>query len=272
MAAAADGGPRRAAAEGPRRSGMLLEEHGIDTTIIRMPANFPPSGHATRELSGMGTPDLLGTYGTFSFYTSDPFADRRPGGRRHHRARRGARPRGARCARGPGQSAAEGAREGHGGVHRAHRRHAHVREDRRRRRGAAPARRRVERLGARAVQPGRRRRAARAVPLLPEAALDRTSSCTSARSTSIRWRRRCRSRRRARYAAESRARHRALLHAGHARGHQESQDRRSDDGRVPGAGAHRRRRSRAAVSRRCSTGSTTASCSTTSATSIRSRT
>ena len=32
---------------------------------------------ATRELSGMGTPDLLGTYGTFSFYTSDPnaFAD-----------------------------------------------------------------------------------------------------------------------------------------------------------------------------------------------------
>ena len=39
-----------------------------------MPANFPPSGHATRELSGMGTPDLLGTYGTFSFYTSDPFA------------------------------------------------------------------------------------------------------------------------------------------------------------------------------------------------------
>ena len=39
-----------------------------------MPANFPPSGTATRELSGMGTPDLLGTYGTFSFYTSDPFA------------------------------------------------------------------------------------------------------------------------------------------------------------------------------------------------------
>lgn len=52
----------------------LLEARGIETTIMRMPANFPPSGSATRELSGMGTPDLLGTYGTFSLYTSDPYA------------------------------------------------------------------------------------------------------------------------------------------------------------------------------------------------------
>jgi predicted AlkP superfamily phosphohydrolase/phosphomutase len=52
----------------------LLEAEGVPTTIIRMPANFPPSGSATRELSGMGTPDLLGTYGTFGLYTSEPFA------------------------------------------------------------------------------------------------------------------------------------------------------------------------------------------------------
>ena len=52
----------------------VLEERGVETTIIRMPANFPPSGAATRELSGMGTPDILGTYGTFSFYTSEPYA------------------------------------------------------------------------------------------------------------------------------------------------------------------------------------------------------
>ncbi len=60
----------------------LLESRGVPTTIIRMPANFPPSGTATRELSGMGTPDLLGTYGTFSFYTSDPdaFVDEEPSG------------------------------------------------------------------------------------------------------------------------------------------------------------------------------------------------
>lgn len=51
-----------------------LETRGVKTTIIRMPANFPPSGTATRELSGMGTPDLAGTYGTFSFYTSAPYA------------------------------------------------------------------------------------------------------------------------------------------------------------------------------------------------------
>jgi hypothetical protein len=48
----------------------VLEQHGIESTIVRMPANFPPSGQAARELSGMGTPDLLGTYGTFTFFTS----------------------------------------------------------------------------------------------------------------------------------------------------------------------------------------------------------
>lgn len=49
-----------------------LERQGVPTTIMRMPANYPPSGLATRELSGMGTPDLLGSYGTFTFYTTDP--------------------------------------------------------------------------------------------------------------------------------------------------------------------------------------------------------
>lgn len=49
-----------------------LEAQGVQTTIIRMPANFPPSGSATHELSGMGTPDILGGYGTFSFFTTNP--------------------------------------------------------------------------------------------------------------------------------------------------------------------------------------------------------
>jgi predicted AlkP superfamily phosphohydrolase/phosphomutase len=51
----------------------VLEDRGIETTVIRIPANFPPSGTAGREVSGMGTPDLLGTYGTFSFYTTKAF-------------------------------------------------------------------------------------------------------------------------------------------------------------------------------------------------------
>ena len=52
-----------------------LERAGVETTVMRMPANFPPSGSATRELSGMGTPDILGTYGTFTYYTSELFFD-----------------------------------------------------------------------------------------------------------------------------------------------------------------------------------------------------
>ena len=51
----------------------ILDEKGIPVTIIRAPANFPPVNCGARQLSGMGTPDLLGTYGTFSFYT-----DRKP--------------------------------------------------------------------------------------------------------------------------------------------------------------------------------------------------
>ena len=50
----------------------VLEEQGVSTTIVRMPANFPPSGTAGRELSGMGTPDILGGYGTYSLFTTAP--------------------------------------------------------------------------------------------------------------------------------------------------------------------------------------------------------
>jgi len=50
---------------------QILVEHDIPVTIIRIPVNYPPlpSGEA---LAGMGTPDLRGTQGTFSYYTDDP--------------------------------------------------------------------------------------------------------------------------------------------------------------------------------------------------------
>ncbi|HVP57205.1 MAG TPA: alkaline phosphatase family protein, partial [bacterium] len=51
---------------------QILEEHGIPTVVLRLPSDFPPVGEETRSISGMGTPDLLGTYGTFSFYTTKP--------------------------------------------------------------------------------------------------------------------------------------------------------------------------------------------------------
>jgi predicted AlkP superfamily phosphohydrolase/phosphomutase len=53
---------------------QLLDQHGIPNTIFRIPSNFPPVAAKGKTLSGMGTPDLRGTYGTFSFYTDDPAA------------------------------------------------------------------------------------------------------------------------------------------------------------------------------------------------------
>ncbi len=53
---------------------QILDQHGIPNTIFRIPSNFPPVAAKGKTLSGMGTPDLRGTYGTFSFYTDDPAA------------------------------------------------------------------------------------------------------------------------------------------------------------------------------------------------------
>ncbi len=51
----------------------ILGEHGVTTRIFRVPANYPPTGSDNgRVISGMGTPDLRGSSGTFSFYTDDP--------------------------------------------------------------------------------------------------------------------------------------------------------------------------------------------------------
>lgn len=49
----------------------LLEDAGVPTTIFRMPVNFPAEGPG-HSFSGMGTPDIQGTSGTFTFFTDSP--------------------------------------------------------------------------------------------------------------------------------------------------------------------------------------------------------
>ena len=50
----------------------LLDAAGIETTIFRMPVNFPPVATGGRSFAGMGTPDIVGTHGTYSFFTDYP--------------------------------------------------------------------------------------------------------------------------------------------------------------------------------------------------------
>ncbi len=50
----------------------LLDAAGIETTIFRMPVNFPPVETGGRSFAGMGTPDILGGHGTYSFFTDYP--------------------------------------------------------------------------------------------------------------------------------------------------------------------------------------------------------
>jgi predicted AlkP superfamily phosphohydrolase/phosphomutase len=61
-----------------RRQGVpfwdYLDAAGIPTTFYDLPSNYPPSpslhGHH-RCICGMGTPDVLGTYGTYQYFAED---------------------------------------------------------------------------------------------------------------------------------------------------------------------------------------------------------
>jgi len=61
-----------------RRQGIpfwdYLDEAGIYSTFYNLPSNYPPSESKNgyhRCLAGMGTPDLLGTYGTYQHFAED---------------------------------------------------------------------------------------------------------------------------------------------------------------------------------------------------------
>jgi predicted AlkP superfamily phosphohydrolase/phosphomutase len=49
-----------------------LADRGIWERVFKIPSNFPPWVGRGWSGSGMGTPDILGTYGTFTFFTDYP--------------------------------------------------------------------------------------------------------------------------------------------------------------------------------------------------------
>jgi len=50
----------------------VLGEHGIWSTVLRVPITFPPDRFYGAQLSAMSVPDLRGTQGTFTLYTTRP--------------------------------------------------------------------------------------------------------------------------------------------------------------------------------------------------------
>ena len=50
----------------------LLVAHGVDTEVYRIPGNYPVPESAARVLSGMGTVDMRGGYGTYTLLADRP--------------------------------------------------------------------------------------------------------------------------------------------------------------------------------------------------------
>jgi predicted AlkP superfamily phosphohydrolase/phosphomutase len=51
---------------------QLLDDADVPATLLRMPNNFPPVESKSQTLSGMGTPDIRGTFGTFTDFNDNP--------------------------------------------------------------------------------------------------------------------------------------------------------------------------------------------------------
>ncbi len=60
----------------------ILGEHGIFSHIIRVPITFPPEKFKGAMLSAMCTPDIRGTQGSFSHYTTAKLSSKYTGGTR----------------------------------------------------------------------------------------------------------------------------------------------------------------------------------------------
>ncbi len=60
----------------------ILGRNFIGSTILRVPITFPPEAFSGRLLSAMATPDLLGTQGSFTLFTTEPAKPVSQGGTR----------------------------------------------------------------------------------------------------------------------------------------------------------------------------------------------
>ena len=58
----------------------ILGRHPIPSTVLRVPVTFPAEKFNGRMLSAMSTPDLKGTQGSFSLFTTAPDASEVEGG------------------------------------------------------------------------------------------------------------------------------------------------------------------------------------------------
>ena len=66
--------------QGARRSQpfwKILSDHGIFSTVLRVPITFPAEKFGGVLLSAMSVPDLRGSQGTYTYFTSDPTDERR---------------------------------------------------------------------------------------------------------------------------------------------------------------------------------------------------
>jgi predicted AlkP superfamily phosphohydrolase/phosphomutase len=50
----------------------ILHDAGVDVEVYRIPGNYPPTPSKAKTLSGMGTVDMRGEYGTYNWYASRP--------------------------------------------------------------------------------------------------------------------------------------------------------------------------------------------------------
>ncbi|MFZ5480873.1 MAG: alkaline phosphatase family protein [Myxococcota bacterium] len=57
----------------------LLHDAGVDVEVYRIPGNYPPPESEAKVLAGMGTVDMRGGYGVYTWFTDTPV--KKPGGK-----------------------------------------------------------------------------------------------------------------------------------------------------------------------------------------------